>query len=75
MVVPRQTHRPHDDIVTLLEEALRALADADRVDGACRLAGRAHAALRRDHPYAARRFNVLLHRLTPRLPKEVRIFL
>ena len=55
------------DLPSLLEDALRQLADAGEVDAACRLAGRAHAALRQDNPAAARRFNVLLHRLTPRL--------
>lgn len=58
------------DLATLLEEGLRRLADAGEIDAACRLAGQAHAALRHDNPATARRFNVLLHRLTPRLPAD-----
>ncbi len=54
-------------LAALLEEALRRLADAGEVEPACRLAGRAYTVLRRDDPAAARRFDILLHRLTPRL--------
>ena len=59
--------RPQYDLATLLEEGLRRLADAGEVEPACRLAGRAHAALRLQDPVAAHRFNILLHRLTRRL--------
>lgn len=51
----------------LLLAALKALADAGHGDAACRLAGRACVALRHAHPAEARRFDVLLHRLTPKL--------
>ena len=51
----------------LLLAALKALADAGHGDAACRLAGRACVALRHDYPAEARRFDVLLHRLTPKL--------
>jgi hypothetical protein len=51
----------------ILKASLEALAAAGETETACRLAGRACVALRRDDPAAARRFDVLLHRLTPRL--------
>jgi hypothetical protein len=51
----------------LLLESLAALAEAGEVEPACRLAGRACSALRKSDPRAARSFDVLLHRLTPRL--------
>lgn len=51
----------------LLLAALKALADAGHGDAACRFAGRACVALRHAHPESARRFDVLLHRLTPKL--------
>ncbi|MCM8729785.1 hypothetical protein ACFO8O_02205 [Hephaestia sp. GCM10023244] len=46
--------------------SLRALGDAGDTDLACRLAGRACAALRGRDSVQWRRFNVLLHRLAPR---------
>ncbi|AKJ67120.1 hypothetical protein PATSB16_07350 [Pandoraea thiooxydans] len=54
-------------LCTLLLQSLAALAAADQVDTACRIAGQAHAVLRRDDGRQAQRFNSLLHRLTPRL--------
>lgn len=52
---------------TTLLAALQALADAGEADRACRLAGRACAALRGDEDDRLwRRFNALLHRLAPR---------
>ncbi|WP_198958954.1 hypothetical protein [Candidimonas nitroreducens] len=51
----------------LLLESLAALAEADGAEAACRLAGRAYVALRHESPQQARRFDVLLHRLTRRL--------
>jgi hypothetical protein len=49
----------------ILVESLQLVARAGHADAACRLAGRACAALRHDHPTQWRRFNVLLHRLSP----------
>ncbi len=54
-------------IPEILLESLTALADSGEVERACRLAGRACTALRISDPAVARRFDVLLHRLTPRL--------
>ncbi|MBX6322758.1 MAG: hypothetical protein IRY94_13085 [Rhodospirillaceae bacterium] len=51
----------------ILLASLAALAAAGEVETACRLAGQACAALRGPAPGAARRFDILLHRLTPRL--------
>lgn len=54
-------------IPEILLESLTALAAAGEVEKACRLAGQACVALRHANPTAARRFDVLLHRLTPKL--------
>lgn len=54
-------------VCNVLLDSLRTLADAGEVDAACRLAGRACVALRHSQPALARRFDVLLHRLAPRL--------
>jgi hypothetical protein len=51
----------------ILLASITALATAGEVENACRLAGQACVALRRDDPAGARRFDVLLHRLTPKL--------
>lgn len=56
-----------DSLSSVLLASLYALAEAGETEAACRFAGRACAILRRTSPIAARRFNVLLHRLTPRL--------
>jgi hypothetical protein len=55
-------------LVDLLLAALQALAAAGQTETACRLAGRACAALRRRDPAQWRRFNALLHRLTRSSP-------
>ncbi len=54
-------------LVEILLASLRELAAANRVESACRLAGRACAALRRHDPKAEHRFNALLHRLSRQL--------
>lgn len=54
-------------ISPILLASLKALAAAGEVEKACRLAGEACVALRGIDPVAARRFDVLLHRLTPAL--------
>lgn len=51
----------------LLLESLKRLAAGGDVEAACRLAGRACVRLRHAHPDQARRFDVLLHRLSPKL--------
>ena len=52
------------ELSALLKESLTALAGAGQADAACRLAGRACAALRSEHPEQWGRFNALLHRLS-----------
>lgn len=64
--LPTDAHLTEAVSVVLLE-GLRALADAGEVEAACRLAGRACVTLRHTRPSLARRFDVLLHRLTPKL--------
>lgn len=51
----------------ILLKGVATLADAGDVETACRLAGQACVALRGADPVTARRFDVLLHRLTPKL--------
>jgi hypothetical protein len=51
----------------ILLASVTALAAAGEVETACRLAGQACVALRATDPAAARRFDALLHRLTPKL--------
>jgi hypothetical protein len=51
----------------ILLASITALATAGEVENACRLAGQACVALRHADPEAARRFDILLHRLTPKL--------
>jgi hypothetical protein len=64
---------PQDQVIQLLLDALQKLADAGEVDAACRIAGQACVILRGAAPRDERRFNALLHRLTPRLgPREQR---
>ncbi|MDH6257614.1 hypothetical protein M2427_001507 [Bradyrhizobium sp. BR13661] len=64
---------PQGQVVLLLLNALQKLADAGEVDASCRIAGRACVILRGAAPRDERRFNALLHRLTPRLaPREQR---
>jgi hypothetical protein len=59
--------RPQDRLTDILLTSLRALAEAGEVDAACRLAGQACVVLRASDPVGARRFDVLLHRLTRNL--------
>jgi hypothetical protein len=54
-------------LVEILVESLYALAAAGEVEAACRLAGQACVAVRRTDQTSERRFDVLLHRLTPKL--------
>lgn len=58
---------PGARLAELLLRSLEELAAAGNVEAACRLAGEACAVLRREDQRAERRFNALLHRLTPRL--------
>jgi hypothetical protein len=51
----------------ILLASITALAGAGEVEEACRLAGQACVALRGTDPMTSRRFDALLHRLTPRL--------
>lgn len=58
---------PVQSLAELLVASLTALAAAGEVETACRLAGKACVTLRHSDQAAARRFDVLLHRLTPKL--------
>lgn len=58
---------PTQKLVDLLITSLGALAAAGEVEAACRLAGQACVTLRHSDRAAARRFDVLLHRLSPKL--------
>ena len=58
---------PAGRLLEILLASITALAGAGEVEAACRLAGEACMALRRTDPAAARRFDALLHRLTPLL--------
>ena len=53
-----------DNLAEILLESTAALAACGKVEQACRLAGRAYVALRRTDPAMARRFDVLLHRIS-----------
>lgn len=70
---PRAKSRSTPDIeklVELLSASLQRLAAAGDVEGACRLAGQACAAVRLTNPVAEHRFNALLHRLCKPRPAE-----
>lgn len=58
---------PARRLAGILLESLAALAASGETEKACRLAGQACVALRDSDPAAARRFDVLLHRLAPQL--------
>ena len=60
-------HAASARIPEILLTSLKALAATGEVEHACRLAGQACMALRGTDPAAAHRFDVLLHRLTPKL--------
>ena len=66
-VLAARAAEPDGRLVEILLASLAALAQTGEVDAACRLAGRACVALRATDPRAARRFDVLLHRLAPKL--------
>ncbi len=51
----------------ILLASITALAGAGDPEAACRFAGQACVTLRRTDPAVARRFDALLHRLSPRL--------
>ncbi|MFZ0383132.1 MAG: Rieske 2Fe-2S domain-containing protein, partial [Solirubrobacteraceae bacterium] len=61
---PVKTPPALEALTAVLSDALRALAADGRAEEANRLAGRAYAALRREHPDEARRINALMHELT-----------
>ncbi len=54
-------------LTEILLASLTSLAAAGEVEATCRLAGQAYMALRNTDRKAARRFDVLLHRLTAKL--------
>lgn len=56
--------QPKNPVADILLDSVTALAANGDVERACRLAGRAYVALRQTEPWTARRFDVLLHRLT-----------
>lgn len=62
---------PMSRLSEILLASLTSLAAAGEVEAACRLAGHACMALRSTDQSAARRFNALLHRLTPKLTDSV----
>ena len=64
------TPQPHEGglniptaLADILLSSLETLAATGEADAACRLAGRARAALRGRDPAAWRRFNAFLHRM------------
>jgi uncharacterized protein (DUF2249 family) len=64
---PPESRPPFEALTAVLADTLRALAAGGHAEEANRLAGRAYAALRREHPDQARQINALMHRLT-RIP-------
>ena len=66
--IDRPARTAPDGLDSILLASLEALAAAGETDAACRLAGQACAALRRDDAAGWRRFNALLHRLVLRPP-------
>jgi uncharacterized protein (DUF2249 family) len=61
---PVKTRPALEALTTVLSDAMRALAADGHAEEANRLAGRAYAAMRREHPDQARRINALMHQLT-----------
>ncbi|MDN5927277.1 MAG: hypothetical protein L0I29_09405 [Hyphomicrobiales bacterium] len=53
------------ELCEILVACLKALAEAGEPEAACKLAGRACAALRKEDRAQWSRFNALLHRLSP----------
>ncbi len=68
---PVETRPALQALTAVLSDALRALAADGHAEEANRLAGRAYAALRREHPDQARRINALMHQLT-RIPQTTK---
>ncbi len=66
-VSPGTPGRTVEDLSGILMDCLGTLVAANEIEAACRFAGRACVTLRHDNPKAEQRFNVLLHRLTPRV--------
>jgi hypothetical protein len=62
---------PMSQLSEILLASLTSLAAAGEVEAACRLAGQAFMALRSTDQVAARCFDALLHRLTPKLTDSV----
>jgi uncharacterized protein (DUF2249 family) len=62
---------PLPGVTAVLIDALRALGAAGDPETACRLAGRAYAALRHEHPAHAQRINALMHGLA-RMPDTIK---
>ncbi|TAL82459.1 MAG: hypothetical protein EPN74_17025 [Rhodanobacter sp.] len=62
-----------ESLIGILLASLEALAVAGQVDAACRLAGRACVALRHSDPQGEHRFNALLHRMAPRVPRSTQM--
>ena len=58
---------PTKRLAEIVLETITALAGAGEVEAACRFAGQACVAMRHADPTTARRFDALLHRLTPKL--------
>ena len=57
---------PTAELCDILLASLKALAEAGEPEAACKLAGSACAALRKNEPEQWSRFNKLLHRLSPK---------
>ena len=68
---PATTTESLAGLTAVLIDALRALGSAGHPETACRLAGRAYAVLRHEHPAQAQRINALMHRLA-RLPSTIK---
>jgi len=64
---PDTVSAPGQRLADILLATVAALASAGEVEAACRFAGQACVTLRLSDPAAARRFDALLHRLTPKL--------
>lgn len=54
-------------LTEILLASLTSLAATGEIEATCRLAGHAYVALQKTDQIAARHFDALLHRLTPRL--------
>ena len=63
-----EPERMPPEMADILLASLKELAAAGRVETACRLAGRACAALRHDSPAAWKSFNAFLHKFARQTP-------